>query len=219
MSNVICVGSAPFRRLKDSLGGNNMGRLKYFVILLSILGGVMVNTANATLIDRGSITYDDVNQMEWLDLSLTDDMQPGIALSRYSADGWTIATKDQYQTMFDSFFTGFIDDGAWSQTVATDTTLYSQIQEFNNLFGLTVESTAGRTSYGFYMEGSIVRLGGVHDGLTSGTLFRNHGGNWTNASDTSLAGVFLVRAAVPETATLALLALGLLGLGFNRRKA
>lgn len=196
-----------------------MKHLKQITILIAISIGTLINPANATLIDRGTITYDDVNQMEWLDLSLTDDMQPGNALSAYSADGWSIATESQYQAMFDSFITGYVDNGGWSMTVTTDTIQYTQIQEFIDLFGVTVESSGVRSSYGLYMEGSIVRLGGVHDGISSGTLFRNHGGNWTNASDTSLAGVFLVRAAVPETVTLALLALGLLGLGFSRRKA
>lgn len=197
-----------------------MRHLKHILIFIALAFSLSINSAHAILIDRGTVTYDTATNLEWLDLSLTDDLQPGEAVLRYRDQGWSIATGDQYRTMFDSFFTDYVDDipGIGLMTVTTDSIQYAQLQEFMNLFGLTAEGQFIRGTSGLYWDEGIIKQAGVLDSFTYGTLKRNPRGNWTNASDTSFAGVFLVRASVPEATPLVLLGMGLFLFSLARRK-
>ena len=204
-----------------------MTQVKRLTTIFALLLGLGVHTANAALIDQGDITYDDVNNTEWLDLSLTDGMSFDAAMAAYSADGWTIATESEYQAMFDSHFIGFDDGGASYLQVANGTALADQASVFTALFGLVYENaTLGASaSYGLYLEntpdGDLARLGGMYHGSTVTNIHRDNNGDYSvyGADGFANAGIFLVRAAsVPEASTLVMFAIGLLGLGFSRRK-
>lgn len=200
-----------------------MKHVKRITMAFALLLGLVAQSANAALIDQGDSTLDDVNNLEWLDVSLTDGMTVSAALAAYEADGWELATETQYHGLFNDFFTIYNDaDGNGVQTVhdGVDQVLYDQSLVFASLFGLTYEIETASASYGFYVDETTgdLHLGGTFLGSTWSNLYGDYPVAY--ATPNTSVGIFLVRAtSVPEASTLAMLAIGLLGLGFARRKA
>ena len=205
-----------------------MKQVKQLTMAFILILGFAAQSAHAVLVDQGDITLDDVNNMEWLDLTFTDNMTISTALSTYGSQGWEVATRTQYQNMFDSYVNGYIDNGSGMMQVQPTTPQYDQIQEFITLFGQTAltASTGWNGAFGFYLDSAtdsgIAHLGGMYDGIIFGNLYRDLLADrsleaYTNGNNA--AGIFMVRAAaVPEASTLAMLAIGLLGFSFARRR-
>ena len=197
-----------------------MKQLKLMTILFAGLFGLMSQAANAALIDQGDTTFDDVNNLEWLDLSFTDSMSINAAASAYTADGWRVANQTEVLSMIDSLFPGY---SGLSGTADLDFATFDPVAtEFAALMGITGGSTSVDYIYGMYLDGANVEYSGIQHTASLVRLHRDITTTLLTTTDSSLGtmGVYMVRdvASVPEASSLAMFAFGLLGLGFARRR-
>lgn len=201
-----------------------MKQIKLITILFAGLLGLMSQSASAVLIDQGDYILDTDNNLEWLKLTATDAMSASAAITTFGADGWGLSSEAQYESLFDAIFPTYTDtDGNGYESVYAGDVLLDQGAYFAELFGLTYDSGTGSSaSYGFY-EGTdgLLHIGGVFHDSTWKNLYRDHASSYDQyrTSIHANVGIFMVRtASVPEAASLLLLGLGLVGLGFARRK-
>jgi hypothetical protein len=166
--------------------------------------------ANATLIDNGDFTTDVESGLDWLDWTLTSDKTEAQALTKYIGAGWRVATGAEADELivnqFGLSFSSLGITGCYgSSSCAADRV------RFVDLLGSTdyrAGSLATVEGYGL--------VGAVPNYLYKGYEFRTYGDTGYFSRDT---GVALVRvAAVSEPAIIALFGLGLVGIGFARRK-
>lgn len=195
---------------------------------IAILALTLSSAASATIIDNGS--YTTVNGIDWLDLSSTKAMSVDMALTANS--GWRVATKAEFQAMFAEFEVA--DDGKFFDTVSvsesrdtfwgfTEHVLVNnplRQNVFADHFGWTYDvGDYFDLSYGFYADGGGYGIGGVYQ---EDALARTYEGEFNRVFDDlghQNAGIFMVRAApVPEPSIIALITLGLAGIGMARRK-
>ncbi len=217
--------------------------LKKFLPIIFLFAGFQVN---ATLIDNGKFTTDNIANLDWLDLSETKGKSIEDALKANS--GWELANKTQFTGMISQF--GFTGSGLLASEGYDTADIKHRIGYticlkngndtfFNNLFfdlfGITFEipghDDPWMASMGFYDDGGTRRLGGVQarnftdNGLTQSV--KVYHSLTTDYSDDGKydphprTGQFLVRASngnVPEPSIIALFAAGLFGIGFARRR-
>ena len=121
---------------------------------------------HAAIIDND--TYTTVNGLDWLDLSITNNMSTAEALSNYS--DYSLPTKDQYVAMMTEFYSfsgntiagvsstvSFIDHGdyLYTETRAAD---YGD-NDFSRLFGLTfIDDSSGYVTGRWGFMTTMVRL-------------------------------------------------------------
>jgi hypothetical protein len=177
-----------------------------FIILMSLSS---VSLATPIFVDESASTaYTTVDGMDWLDLSTTVGLSKSELDTQFLGE-WAIATTSQYLDMLLAV-TGISGTQWWQGNQV-------QADVFRSLFGLT---NSNGQSLGRYSNTPALTfgLGGVEStheiylAVPSGyfVLVDDLGGN---------TGTFLVRAAaVPEPSIIALFALGLVGIGFARRR-
>jgi hypothetical protein len=176
-----------------------------FIILMSLSS---VSLATPIFVDESASTaYTTVDGMDWLDLSTTVGLSKSELDTQYLTE-WAIATTGQYLDMLFTV-TGISGTQDWQ---------VNQVQGdvFRSLFGLTNANGQSLGSYS-HAPASTFGLGGVestHEVYLTAP-------NTHNVGDLGGGrGTFLVRtaAAVPEPSIIALFALGLVGIGFARRR-
>jgi hypothetical protein len=170
--------------------------------------------ANATLIDNGDYSTDTQSGLDWLDWTLTTDMTQHDALLHFSRAGWRIATATEAVGLIENHFNVVV--GATGHAGGSASVILpAKYIEFLSLFGDTSGGLfavqSGSTIEGFGLVGSGGSL-----------VFAGFEGLW-DFSDidqySKYLGVALVKdAAVSEPAVIALFALGLVGIGFARRR-
>jgi hypothetical protein len=185
-------------------------RLFMFKKLLPLLFLFAGFQANATLIDNGDFSTDVESGLDWLDWTLTLDKTEAEALTMFSGTGWRVATDTEaVELIFNQFGMSVNSDGfayaSGSPSFAAD------LSRFTDLFGITYNGIASFASIEGY---GIV-------GPNSGLVYANFASaNYGNVNQHAYyMGVALVKvAAVSEPAIIALFGLGLVGIGFARRK-
>jgi hypothetical protein len=169
--------------------------------------------ANATLIDNGDYSTDTESGLDWLDWTLTTNKTQAEALTLYSGSGWRIASKSEALGLMDNFFG--VDVGAESSNWING----NAVVDFTTkaaVFGARVGLTTGWPGYAY---ATIVGVGLF--GIDTGTVYgaTNPGIYGPVSFSSSAMGVALVKvAAVSEPAIIALFSLGLVGIGFARRR-
>jgi hypothetical protein len=169
--------------------------------------------ANATLIDNGDYTTDTESGLDWLDWTETLSDTQSEALAEFSGDGWRIATATEALGLLENHF-GVPDDWGNDRNSADAFVDYLPNHfKFLEMFGgfalngMQPASHATIEGAGIYGSGHISVLAGAKGGYEAVGFKRN----WS--------GVALVKAAaVSEPAFIALYALGLVGIGFARRR-
>jgi hypothetical protein len=166
--------------------------------------------ANATLIDNGDYSTDDVSGLDWLDWTLTVDKTQAEALTLFSGAGWRIATGAEAIGLIDNHFE--VDVPSGPNVLATSLLDYSaKHAQFLGLFGLTgYPATSHATIEWFGLIGS----GAYHVYFGLGPSSYGAVGRSSGSSGVALVKV----AAVSEPTIIALFALGLVGIGFARRR-
>lgn len=181
------------------------------LLALSLFSG----NGNAILIDNGSSMIDTGTGLEWLDLTETQGLSWNVAeASTYvTVDGYVHATIVQVETLF--LNAGFLSTNNVNNPLndpAANTLL--------DFLGCTQFcGTVNATGRGFadYNGTFTVRPNYHTSGLGAGAATVSLFSNNLDLID-STAGHFLVRAAtVPEPSLLALLSLGLIGMGVANR--
>jgi len=178
--------------------------------------------ANAVIIDQTATTLDTDTGFEWLDMSYTDGITYAAALAgsnTFEGGGWRIASYLEVVELA-------------SNAVGYDitTTFDNDPASFIGLSALTgfMGGTYGGAAFS-YVVGNVF-IGGGLDRAQFGYdsdygdfgYFRDNltDFGWDGGADpSSNIGSFLVRSsAVPEPSIIALFGLGLVGIGFARRK-
>ena len=169
--------------------------------------------ANATLIDYGDYTTDTESGLDWLDWTETNDMTQSGALALFSGEGWRIATANEAVELLENHFDVVIG--------GSNDVLKQYIDDFTDL-KLEFLQLFGALQGGGSSTAAIVGFGliGVDDYRVKGGIYQIHSEVYGGINYSSVnTGVPLVRVTdVSEPAIIALFALGLVGIGFARRR-
>jgi hypothetical protein len=175
--------------------------------------------ANAVIIDQTATTLDTDTGFEWLDMSYTDGITYAAALAgsnTFEGGGWRNASYLEVVELANNAV-GF----GITPSSNNDYASFIGLSALTDFMG----GTYGGTSYS-YVVGNVYIGGGLDRaqfgyGNAKGWFRNNLTDNfWDGFSDSdSRIGTFLVRSsAVPEPSIIALFGLGLVGIGFARRK-
>jgi len=194
--------------------------------LVSSLALVVCGFANASLIEADYATgndnlavFDDSTGLTWLDASLTVGMTFDEALIQY--EGFRLATNTEVEQMYSSFFSEFnvnidnINNGNYSLSTAQT----NQLLNWTSLFGESPDLNWNPSYLRYLDEDNIGRLVGNRYVSNSSWYFAGLENTETWNNPGNYMGVAMVRVTdVPEPSTLAMFALGLMGLASRKFK-
>jgi hypothetical protein len=185
------------------------------ILAAALLAPTIANSAVITGTDS-LYSIDDLTQLdnglEFLDLSYTIGMNYNDAEAAYVADGFRIATYTDTTALLSGFG---IDASGWNGT--DDFWNFSSTEAQRDTFNATLDFTSNQNSLAWFDYTGLNTNSYLCIG--DGCLNQSFVNDWNTSSDQGIA-TLLVRdtTEVSEPASIALLGLGLLGLGMVRRK-
>ncbi|MDO6488693.1 PEP-CTERM sorting domain-containing protein [Colwellia sp. 6_MG-2023] len=196
------------------------------VLSFSPLASAGLIQADYTAVNDNLAVYDDKSGITWLDLSLTANMSYNHAGTAFT--GWRHATNSEIASLFQNNFTApTYNPSGYQTSILATTELGLEAKIFQQLFGLSFTSTSTTTSFGLYSnEDGVLNIAGVVNDTYDGNL-EIYGPDYANdfnayrGNGSQISGTYLVRSdveVVPEPATLAIFALGMIGLASRRFK-
>jgi hypothetical protein len=195
------------------------------VLFLSTLGSAQAELVDRDYLTSGDalLTYDTVNQLEWLELSLTNNMTLAQADALYT--DFNLPTSVQVDDLFNQVFVGFITTGGGSNySLSSGYEYASRTAEITQWHSLFAPSGGYNIAYGYYTdENQVMRLMGARSNEVSSLIVGpDNGIVYLTEVTNSYIGTYLVRnaSAVPVSAHfLGLLALlGMFGVSVKRRQ-
>lgn len=210
-------------------------------VVLSVIGvgsaQAVVITADFNTAGDGFITRDLDNGLEWLDVSTTVNVSINDAISTYSAAGFRLATDLELISLYvssgiDEVLDMQFDTGVAPVAVVGSNTNFqnvtsalgrSALTNLYNMMGGGASNFGGNTwIHGYLSDHDLDGVHGLGRFITnsySAHVNTNRDGWRASRADTRV-GSFLVRdfASVPEPTALALMGIGLVGMGFARKK-
>jgi hypothetical protein len=204
--------------------------LRHMVIGFSLMVGAHANagliTKDYSNVGDGHLTVDTIGQMEWLDVSIFVGMNLDAlqGTNQWTIDGFHLATDAELVALWKNVGVTYILDYAGNLDFGTSHTAASLIA----LTDLYLKLGGGASNFGghSYIHGITADMD--NNGLSylarmkgTGTAHVNtNGDNYGNTGQTvPTVGAFFVRSvAVPEPSSLAIFALGIIGLASRRLK-
>lgn len=210
------------------------------IVLIAISGLVVLQSPQAALIEMdlntigdGLVTFDSETGLEWLDLSESAGWSASNVSTGFSAggtfEGWRYATADEWLQLITA--AGL---SAWLAPVNPDTASYTPEDLQSLLYLIGAPNYVGQTA-GYVSEASLGTTAEDRGfdpshpqadyNLLAPLTFTLYSWMYVGSFDVywnpefvNNSGHYLVRNSVPAPASLALMSLGLIGLGFARRK-
>jgi hypothetical protein len=206
-------------------------KIKMLRLSLMILMGMLLNitAAHATLLSTdwktagdNFVTVDTNSKLEWLDLTQTSNHSYNDVVANLGTgglfEGWTLATESDVNTLLTHAGVPL------PYSLGNDATIAAETASLLQLIGAQQNPTPqSSTSRGLISD--LIPSSGSHQYLLTGANTANsfYQTGFGTRSDTNIdpaIGTYLVRAAsIPEPATLALMGLGLAGIGYKQRKS
>jgi len=168
--------------------------------------------ANATLIDNDSYTTDTESGLDWIDWTAASGVTQTDALAIFESGGWRVANQNDVYELLNNFFDTTLSSSS-STLISTGSLpdFTAKFTQFKGLFG---------SNNGSQVFGRIEGFGliGAQSNYVFGGYIPSYYGSINNTN--TREGVALVRNTiqVPEPATLAIFALGIIGLASRRFK-
>jgi len=177
-----------------------------------------LTNVDLSVLNDNQLVFDSENNKEWLRWDVANNTSLDDLLVTYT--GFSLATTDELHELYKQAFEGDIFSTNRNETVSAleGTQLRSNINNFHSLFG----TTGGDLSYGVLKVNGVWGTYGVRGHWAHGSLYMNNAYTATGEAN-SLLSYILVRDSaatinVPEPTTLAMFALGIMGLVSRRTK-
>lgn len=191
---------------------------KIAVVLLTTC--FLANEAAASLIqDNGTFTT--INGLDWLDWPITENMTQSNAID--SNPGWRAATAQEATEMLNTMFEATLvyDSSNLLEGISHLANGTYLVDRFRQMFGVMDINGGLFSSAHIDGYGTIGISPSSSSNLANINIFNGYNAASSGHPDFSRLriGVALVRQSVPEPSTLAIFALGLIGLGIGRSRA
>lgn len=209
-----------------------------FIAVATLIGSPF--TAHAYLIDNDQFTTDTMSRLDWLDVTASTNRTYDYVKTQFAAggefEGYRYATSAELLTLLGNAKDTSYEGGVTEHITLPEVDSYGAADIILSLLGITSSTDPG--AYVNYSWGLIAdpRLSNPYETWTSLILSNDrpeaeyldyvhlHRRHVGKDQHTSPLGSFLVRdtfhsdSSVPEPPVLALLALGLFGIGFTRKQ-
>lgn len=196
------------------------GLVSVFLIGSSLANAGLIDSDYMSSNDNLAVTDTGTN-LQWLDLSVSNIW----TFANWSSlveqnNGWRLASNAEVVNLFETAFPTYSAvHGSAGYVDTSDNTLIQNFMSFRSLFGSTTLNSNGVDTYGLFKnENNATEMMGASRWAGTYRIFST---DFNSSTPEVSSGLYIVRgavASVPEPSTLAIFALGMVGLVLRRTK-